>query len=101
LQVAIRHPERVSALVLLVPLTYKPPAVADSAPPLPPSVENAMMRLIGSDFLFWSALHIARDPLTEVVLATPPELLVNAAPDERTRVNDMLDNADADRQCPR
>ena len=35
LQMAIRHPGRVSALVLLVPLAYKPPAQADSAPPLP------------------------------------------------------------------
>jgi len=57
LQMAIRHPDRVSALVLLVPLAYKPPTLADSAPPLPPWVENTMMRLIGSDFLFWSALH--------------------------------------------
>ena len=31
LQMAIRHPDRVSALVLLVPLAYKPPTLADSA----------------------------------------------------------------------
>ena len=92
MQMAIRHPERVSALVLLVPLTYKPPTLADSAPPLPPWVENAMMRLIGSDFLFWAALHIARDQVIKVVLATPPELLTAASPQERTRVNAMLDN---------
>jgi pimeloyl-ACP methyl ester carboxylesterase len=92
LQMAIRHPDRVSALVLLVPLAYKPPTLADSAPPLPPWVENAMMRLIGSDFLFWSALHVARDPVIKVVLATPPELLTAASPQERARVNAMLDN---------
>jgi len=34
LQMAIRHPDRTSALVLLVPLTYKPPTQADSAPPM-------------------------------------------------------------------
>lgn len=61
LQMAIRHPERVSALVLLVPLAYKPPTLADSAPPLPPWAENTMMHLIGSDFLFWAALHVAPD----------------------------------------
>ena len=92
LQMAIRHPGRVSALVLLVPLTYKPPTLADSAPPLPPWVENAMMRLIGSDFLFWTALHVARDQVIKVVLATPPELLTAASPQERARVNAMLDN---------
>ncbi len=83
LQMAIRHPDRVSALVLLVPLAYKPPTQADSAPPLPPWVENTMMRLIGSDFLFWAALHVARDQVIKVVLATPPELLAAASPQER------------------
>jgi 2-hydroxy-6-oxonona-2,4-dienedioate hydrolase len=92
LQMAIRHPERVSALVLMVPLAYKPPTLADSAPPLPPWIENTMMRLIGSDFLFWSALHIARNKLIQVVLATPPELLASASTQERARVNAMLDN---------
>lgn len=92
LQMAIRHPDRVSALVLIVPLAYKPPTQADSAPPLPPWVENTMLRLIGSDFLFWSALHVARDQVIKVVLATPPELLTSASPQERARVNAMLDN---------
>ena len=50
------------------------------------------MRLIGSDFLFWSALHVARDQVIKVVLATPPELLTAASPQERARVNAMLDN---------
>ena len=51
-----------------------------------------MVRLIGSDFLFWAALHIARDQVIRVVLATPPELLVTASSQERSRVNAMLDN---------
>jgi 2-hydroxy-6-oxonona-2,4-dienedioate hydrolase len=92
LQMAIRHPDRVSALVLLVPLAYKPPTQADSAPPLPPWVESTMMRLIGSDFLFWAALHVARDPVIKVVLATPPGLLDSVSLAERARVNAMLDN---------
>jgi 2-hydroxy-6-oxonona-2,4-dienedioate hydrolase len=92
LQMAIRHPDRVSALILLVPLAYKPPSQADSAPPIPAWVEAAMMRLIGSDFLFWAALHVARDQVIKVVLATPPELLATASPQERARVKVMLDN---------
>ncbi len=92
LQMAIRHPDRVSALNLLVPLAYKPPTQADSAPPMPAWVEATMMRLIGSDFLFWAALQVARDQVIKVVLATPPELLVTASPKERARVNAMLDN---------
>lgn len=92
LQMAIRHPQRVSALILLVPLTYKPPTEADSAPPMPAWVENTMMRLLGSDFLFWAALHVARDQVVKVVLATPPELLSAATPPERARIQAMLDN---------
>ncbi len=60
LRMAIRHPDRVSALVLLVRLAYKPSTQADSARPLPPWVESTMMRLIGSDFLFWLIIS-ARD----------------------------------------
>ena len=92
LQMAIRHPDRVSALILLVPLAYKPATQADSAPPMPPWVENIMIWLISSDFLFWTALHVARDQVIKVVLATPPELLTTASPSERARVNAMLNN---------
>ena len=92
LQMAIRHPERVSALILVVPLAFKPPSQPDSAPPLPAWVENTMMRMLGSDFLFWAALHVARDAMTKVVLATPPELLTSASAQERARVNAMLDH---------
>jgi 2-hydroxy-6-oxonona-2,4-dienedioate hydrolase len=92
LQMAIRHPDRVSALVLLVPLAYKPPTQVDSAPPMPAWVENTMVRLISSDFLFWAALHVAREQVIKVVLATPPKLLTTASPQEQARVNAMLDN---------
>ena len=92
LEMAIRHPDRVTALVLLVPLAYKPTTLADSAPPMPPWVERTMMRLIASDFLFWSALHVARDQIIKVVLATPPELLARASAHERSRVYAMLEH---------
>jgi 2-hydroxy-6-oxonona-2,4-dienedioate hydrolase len=59
---------------------------------MPAWVESAMMRLIGSDFLFWAALHVARDQVIKVVLATPPELLATASPQERSRIENMLDN---------
>jgi pimeloyl-ACP methyl ester carboxylesterase len=92
LQMALRHPNRVSALILLVPLTYKPLTQADSAAPMPAWVENTMMRMLGSDFLFWAAIHVAREQVIKVVLATPPALLAAAGPQERARVNAMIDN---------
>ena len=92
LQMALRHPDRVSALVLLVPLAYKPLTQADSMPPMPAWVERWMMRMISSDFLFWAGLQVARDSLIKLVLATPPGLLTTASPQERSRINRMLDN---------
>ena len=92
LQTAMRHPDRVSALVLLVPLTYKPPTQADSATPMPPWVEATMMRVIGSDFLYWCAIQVARNQVVKVVLATPPELLQAARAQERARIDAMLTN---------
>jgi 2-hydroxy-6-oxonona-2,4-dienedioate hydrolase len=92
LQMAIRHPDRVSALILLAPLAYMPATQPNPAPPLAPWVEHVMMAAIGSDFLFWSALQVARDPLIRTVLATPPELLQAASAAERARVNAMVQN---------
>ena len=92
LQMAIRHPDRVNALGLLVPLAYKPNALADSAKPLAPWAEALLMRLIGSDFLFWIGLHVARDQVIRYVLATPPELVHSASAQEQRRINAMLDH---------
>lgn len=50
-----------------------------------------MMRVIGSDFLFWTGLHIARDRMIATVVATPPAIVAAAGPSEQARVNAMLD----------
>ena len=91
IQMAIRHPDRTSALILLVPLTYKPPSQVASAPTMPPWVESTMMSVIGSDFLFWLALRVASNQMIGTVLATPPELVPLASAGEQARVNAMLD----------
>ncbi len=91
LQTAIRHPDRVSALVLVVPIAWKPGTVADSAPPIPDDQDALLLRLLGSDFLFWSALQGARGPLIRHVLATPPEQVASARADERARVDDLAE----------
>jgi 2-hydroxy-6-oxonona-2,4-dienedioate hydrolase len=90
MQLAIRHPDRVDALILLVPIAYKPPTVASSAPELSPLTEKVLLSLIGSDFVFWAAIHLARDQVIKRVLATPPELVEVASSAERMRVNEMI-----------
>lgn len=92
LQTAIRHPQRVRALVLVVPIAFKPGSVADSAPPISPEADRLLLRLVGSDFLFWSALQLARDHVFRYVLATPPELIAAANAQERERLNAVADS---------
>ena len=91
MQLAIRHPQRVSALVLVVPIAHKPGTVADSAPPVSDDKDTLLLRLLGSDFLFWSALRVARGPLVRHVLATPPEQVAAASDAERARVDDLAE----------
>jgi pimeloyl-ACP methyl ester carboxylesterase len=91
LQAAIRHPRRVSALVLIVPILFRPDRVAPSAPPLSDEQDAQLLRLLGSDFLFWAGLHAARDAVLRHVLATPPELVAAASADEQRRVDDLAD----------
>jgi 2-hydroxy-6-oxonona-2,4-dienedioate hydrolase len=91
MQTAIRHPERVSALVLVVPIAYKPGSVADSAPPISSDKDALLLRLLGSDFLFWSGLHLARNSLIRHVLATPPGQVATANAQERARVYDLAE----------
>jgi pimeloyl-ACP methyl ester carboxylesterase len=91
LQMALRHPQRVSALVLVVPIAYKPGAVADSAPPVSDEKDALLLRLLGSDFLFWTALNVARGPLLRHLLATPPEQVAAVSAGERARVDDLAE----------
>lgn len=91
MQTAIRHPDRVSALVLVVPIAYKPGTVADSAPQVSDQKDAMLLRLLGSDFLFWVGLHASRDQVIRHVLATPPEQVAAASARERARVNDLAE----------
>jgi pimeloyl-ACP methyl ester carboxylesterase len=81
----------VSALVLVVPIAWKPGTVADSAPQVSDEKDEWLLRVLGSDFLFWTALHVARGPLIRHVLATPPEQVAAASAQERARVNDLAE----------
>lgn len=89
MQLAIRHPDRVTALVLAVPITPRPAAAPATAPPSP-WAERVLLSLIGSDLVYWSALQLAPDQLIERVLATPPALVAAADAAEQARVQAMV-----------
>jgi pimeloyl-ACP methyl ester carboxylesterase len=91
LQMALRHPDRVSALVLVAPIAWKPASIADSAPHVPDGKDEWLLRLLGSDFLYWAGLQAARDQVLRHVLATSPELIHAASAQEQARVNAMAE----------
>lgn len=84
---ALRHPDRCAGLILLVPasnLTGKDPVE------MSPLQSATVKRLAGSDFLYWSALKLARNRLVGTLLATDPALLAQASPADRARVERIL-----------
>ena len=90
MQFALRHPERCSALVLLAPAAYTPRP--GGAPPLKarPGAEFLSKTALKSDFLFWTAIRLARPLVTRAILGTPPEVVENADASEQARVAEML-----------
>jgi pimeloyl-ACP methyl ester carboxylesterase len=90
LQLALRHPDRVSALVLVVPALFVPRP--DGARPLhvPAGLELVFDTALRSDALFWAATRLARDLLLKTMLATPPEVARAASDAEHARVAAIL-----------
>lgn len=87
MQFALRHAERTSAMVLLVPLAYAP----REAPYQPSRLAMLVFEsALKSDFLFWAATKVAPSVIVRTVLATPPEVLAAAAPHEQARVRELM-----------
>lgn len=82
IQFALRHPDRCSALILLVPAAN----VRNRDPVrMSPTQQFMVRRLLTSDFLFWTALKTIPNSLIGTLLATDPQLLVTASSNERQR----------------
>jgi pimeloyl-ACP methyl ester carboxylesterase len=92
IQLCLRHPERCSALVLVVPITYSERSPQD-APNAPSALTRFMISAtLQSDFAFWVISHVARDTTIKSVLATPPEDVRQASEVEKHRVDQVLRN---------
>lgn len=88
IELALRHPERVSALILIVPGTY--------APTSPVAVEGSraskfVLWLVnsGADFAWWAAEKIAPSVLIRFI-GVRPELVAAASKSEQDRVMDLV-----------
>jgi 2-hydroxy-6-oxonona-2,4-dienedioate hydrolase len=84
---ALRHPDRCSALIAIVPAAYPP----DGVPEAPSAVAQGIIEYaLKSDFLFWSGMKLSEDPMVGALLATDPALVHAASPGEQARVRRIL-----------
>jgi 2-hydroxy-6-oxonona-2,4-dienedioate hydrolase len=87
LQFAIRHPDRTTALLLLVPLAYVP-----GASPAPGPLARFMYeRAVRSDLLYWLALRLAPGMVINTILATPLDVVRRAGAEESERVARLME----------
>ncbi len=86
MQLVLRHPERVSALVLMVPAAYVPQRRGTPSLHRPRAAVWAAQLLLRSDFLFWAALRVAPAMMTRAILGTPPKDVIRASLEERARI---------------
>ncbi len=96
MQFALRHPERITALVLLVPAAY--PAHLDSRAEgaMPKQTSPATKLLfdtaLKSDLLLWAAFRLAPETMFPAMVGTPAEVVESASADERARAAQVMDH---------
>lgn len=84
----LRHPDRCSHLVLLVPaanLTERDPVEFTALQ------QMAVDLVLGSDLAFWALTWLARGQMIRTLLATEPALLEQVDPEEKRRAELILD----------
>ena len=88
LQFALRHPQRCSALILMVPATFVSGEGGQRRSARP--VTQILNTLMQSDFAFWLAIHLARRSMIENVLGTPIAVADRASAADRQRLDTTL-----------
>jgi pimeloyl-ACP methyl ester carboxylesterase len=86
-QFALRHPDRCSGLILLVPAANVTGRDPVQMSPLQEFLVEGLVRL---DILYWTALETAPDRLVGTLLATDPRLLAKVGVKERRRAYRIL-----------
>ena len=92
MEFAIRHPLRCQALVLVVPLAWRP-AMEAPGDTVPSRLKQALVAAVTrSNAAFWACARVAPSLLVRTVLGTPPAVVRCASTDERHRVAAVLDH---------
>jgi pimeloyl-ACP methyl ester carboxylesterase len=88
LEFALRHPERCTALVLLVPGWYPP--TQRNFKRLAAMEALVFDRFLRSDFLFWAFTRFMPSFSDRMVLGTPPAVVAAGSAEEQARVATFL-----------
>lgn len=88
IEIALRHPERVRSLILLVPRTYHPCQSIGADDSVP---SQTVLRIIRSsaDFLFWLTIWVSRASAVRF-FGVPPEVEESASVEERARITEVM-----------
>lgn len=91
MQFAIQYPDRVSALVLEVPDSWKPPITTDGSETEEQLMANdfIMNTVLRSDFIMWTFTKVVKDQML-LFLGATPELQKTMTPDERKQVDELM-----------
>jgi 2-hydroxy-6-oxonona-2,4-dienedioate hydrolase len=88
IELAIRHPSRVRALILVVPRAFDPEhQVGVEETPQNTAIINMFKG--SADFAYWLSSHVARKPLVRF-FGVAPELEANAPREEREKINTLI-----------
>jgi 2-hydroxy-6-oxonona-2,4-dienedioate hydrolase len=89
MQFAIKYPDRVAALILEVPDTWKPPVTDGSETEQLMANDFIMNTVLKSDFIMWTFTKVAKDQMVSFLGATP-ELQKTMTPDEQKQVDELM-----------
>jgi pimeloyl-ACP methyl ester carboxylesterase len=88
IELALKYPRRVKALILLVPRAYDPSAAVGPDQSTPSRIVLTMIET-SADFLFWLAIPFARSALVRF-FGIRPELERNATEEDHARITRIM-----------